>query len=154
MKTKANKMFNFLEGVTKAFEVIIAFFLLIVVAIKVTELVMDLSGFQIVFINMGFDEILSTSISLVIGVELVKMLYKHTPETVIDVLLFAIARQMVIYHEGSIDMLVGILAMAGLFAAKRFLISEDFNKYKFKVNLLTRKKQRKEEDDDPANHSG
>ena len=75
-----------------------------------------------VILNMEFEQILSVAFALVIGVEFTKMLFKHTPETIIDVLLFAIARQTVIYHANMTDMLVGVAAIAGLFAAKKFLI--------------------------------
>jgi phosphate starvation-inducible membrane PsiE len=56
------------------------------------------------------------------------MLCKHTPETVIDVLLFAIARQIVVYHDAPIDMLIGVVAIVGLFAAKKYLIGMDLFK--------------------------
>ena len=140
-----NKIIIFLEKVTKLFEIAFAFYLLIVIVIKVIELFLELIGLQVIILSMDFDGILSIVISLIIGVEFIKMLYKHTPETVIDVLIFAIARQMVIYHEGSTDMLVGVIAMAGLFAAKRFLVSNNFDKKRFKINFLSRKKQEKVE---------
>jgi len=119
---------HYLEKISNGFEIVIAFLLLIVVAVKVVELVAGLAGQQIVVLPLEFSAILSTALALVIGVEFVKMLYKHTPETVIDVLLFAIARQMVVYHEKMPDMLVGVVAIAGLFAAKRFLIDRQSSK--------------------------
>ena len=64
------------------------------------------------------------ALALVIGVEFTKMLYKHTPDTVIDVLLFAVARHMVMYHERTMDMLIGAVSIAGLFAAKKYLIDK------------------------------
>jgi nitroreductase len=41
---------------------------------------------------------------------------------------FAIARQMVLYHEGTIHMMVGVLAIAGLYAAKKYLIGRNNDK--------------------------
>ena len=38
---------------------------------------------------------LTMALNLAVGVEFVKMLCKHTPETIIEVLLFATARQMI-----------------------------------------------------------
>jgi hypothetical protein len=49
------------------------------------------------------------------------MLIKHTPESVIDVLLFAIARQMVVYQERTLDLLIGVAAIVGLFLTKKYL---------------------------------
>jgi hypothetical protein len=110
------------DKVANGIELIIAALLLIVVAIQVVEIGLNLSGQEIVIIAMPFESILAMSLNLVIGVEFVKMLYKHTPASVINVLLFATARLMIVYHERALDLLIGAIALAGLFATKRFLI--------------------------------
>ena len=125
MDTK--KIINLIEKITASFEIIIAFSLIIVIAFKVVEILAGMVGFQIVIITMEYERILSTVLTLVIGVEFTKMLCKHTPETVIDVLLFAMARQIVIYHDSSLDLLLGIIAIVGLFAAKKFFTKNDPN---------------------------
>ena len=58
---------------------------------------------------------------LVMGLEFVKMLALHTAAAVIDVLLFTIARQMIITHGSSLDTLLGVGAVAGIFAIRKFL---------------------------------
>ena len=120
MTTK--KVLHYLDRITQIIEIIIALSLLIVIAIRVVEIFADMLGFQLIVLTVGIESILSTAFTLVIGVEFTKMLYKHTPETVIDVLLFAIARQTVIYYDRTIDMMIGVVSIAGLFAAKRYLI--------------------------------
>jgi hypothetical protein len=120
MKSKA---LHFLERAAKSFEIAIAVLLLVVIAIKVTEAVFELSGFELIILKVEFDRVLSMAFSLVIGVEFTKMLIKLAPETVIDVLLFAVARQTVIYHDNTFDLLIGVVAISGLFAAKRFLVN-------------------------------
>jgi len=119
---------HYLDKTAKTFEYVVALLLLLVIAIKVIEVVLELTGFKITIISMEFERILSTAFALVIGVEFTKMLCKHTPETVIDVLLFAIARQTVIYYERTTDLLVGVAAIAGLFAAKKYLIDTKYKK--------------------------
>jgi hypothetical protein len=126
-----DKGLYYFDKVTVFFEITIALLLLVVVAIRVIEIVLALTGFDIVILTMDFDKVLSVSLSLVISVEFVRMLCKHTPETVIDVLLFAIARQIVVYHEKPTDMLIGVVAILGLFAAKKFIINSDLFKSKF-----------------------
>lgn len=64
---------------------------------------------------------LGQAMTLAVGVEFVKMLCKHTPGTVIEVLLFAIARQMVVEHSTALETLVGVLAIAVLFGTRKFL---------------------------------
>jgi len=126
--TMKNKGLYYFDKITVFFEITIALLLLIVIAIRVIEIVLALMGLDITILTMEFDKVLSVSLSLVISVEFVRMLCKHTPETVIDVLLFAIARQIVVYHEKPIDMLIGVAAIIGLFAAKKFIINSDLFK--------------------------
>jgi len=114
-----------MDKATCLFEMIIATLLLAVIAIKIVEVTSEMAGFQIIILAMNFEKILSTTLALIIGVEFIKMLCKHTPETVIDVLLFAIARQIVIYHEKTLDLLIGMVAIAGLFAARKFLLGKN-----------------------------
>ena len=66
--------------------------------------------------------ILDDAIILAIGAELIKMLCKHTPETVIEVLAFALARQLIVGHAEPWENLVTVAAIAGLFAVRRFLL--------------------------------
>ena len=49
------------------------------------------------------------------------MLCTHQPGTIIEVLLFATARQMIVEHLNVYETLVGIGAIAALFAIRKFL---------------------------------
>ena len=120
----SNKTIRLVDKISFSFEVIIAFILLIVVAIKVVELVLNLMGADVTILTMEFEGVLSKMLVLIIGIEFIKMLCKHTPESVIDVLLFAIARQLVIYQDNTMDLFLGIVAIFGLFAARTFFVQE------------------------------
>ena len=119
---KLKKRLYYLNAITNVFEVSIAILLLIVIAIKLVDLVFVIAEIKISILSMEFERILSVAFSVVIGAEFVRMLCRHTPETVIDVLLFAIARHLVLYHEGTWTFIGGVAAIAGLFAAKKFLL--------------------------------
>ena len=67
-------------------------------------------------------KILDDAIILAIGAELIKMLCKHTPETVIEVLAFALARQLIVGHAAPLENLITVIAIAALFAIRRFLL--------------------------------
>jgi hypothetical protein len=112
----------YLDKTANAFEVMIAVLLLIVIIAKLFDATMTVVGFDLKLLDIEFESILSLAFSLVIGVEFVRMLCKHTPETVIDVLLFAIARQTVLYYKEAFGMLLGVLAIGGLFMIRRFVI--------------------------------
>ena len=66
--------------------------------------------------------ILDDAIILAIGAELIKMLCKHTPETVIEVLAFALARQLIVGHAAPWENLITVVAIAILFCIRRFLL--------------------------------
>jgi len=67
---------------------------------------------------------LDDAIILAIGAELIKMLCKHTPETIIEVLAFALARQLIVGHTAPLENLISVTAIAVLFAIRRFLLKK------------------------------
>lgn len=103
-------------------ETIIGVLLAICIAISVVYLIFDITS---MFSNNNtldaFTEYLSIAFNFVIGIEFIKMLCKHTPETVIEVLLFAIARQLIVEHMTIFQNLIGVAAIAALFATRKYL---------------------------------
>ena len=71
--------------------------------------------------NPAYDELLTTCFNLIIGVELIRMMSYHTSDTVFEVLVFAIARQVIIGHSSAVSSLIGVCAIAVLFATRKFL---------------------------------
>ena len=71
--------------------------------------------------NATLEYFLENVMTFAIGVEFVKMLCTHTPGTVIEVLLFAISRQMIVGHVSGFEVLAGVAAIAGLFATHKYL---------------------------------
>lgn len=69
------------------------------------------------------NDILGDAMTMAVGVEFIKMLCKHTPDTIIETLMFAIARGMVVEHASSIETLLGVLCIAVLFAIEKFLFN-------------------------------
>lgn len=69
---------------------------------------------------------LGHTLTMVIGLELVVMLVRHTPSSVIEVLLYAIARKMIIESKTMLDILLGIFAIAGLFAINKIFTPGKF----------------------------
>lgn len=67
-------------------------------------------------------DVLGGAITIAIGAELIKMLCKHTPETVIEVLAFALARNLIVEHTSPIENLITVSAIAVLFVVRRFLL--------------------------------
>lgn len=69
----------------------------------------------------GLQAFLSTAFTVVIGIEFLKMLSRHNLSSVVEVLLFAISRQMVIEHTSPAENLLMVAAIAALFLIRKFL---------------------------------
>ncbi len=78
-------------------------------------------------VDEGFKMFLGHAFNLIIGVEFIKMLAKHTPGSAIEVLLYAIARQMVVEHTSPFENLIGIATIAMIFAIRKFLFVQSFS---------------------------
>ena len=70
----------------------------------------------------SFSNFLKNALGLVVGVEFVKMLVRHTMDNVVEVLIFAISRHLIVYHLEIWEMLIGVLCIAILFAIRKFLV--------------------------------
>lgn len=69
----------------------------------------------------SFHEYLETLFVLVIGTEALKMLCKHTPGSALEVLLFTIAREMVVKETSPLENLIVVISIAVIFAIRKFL---------------------------------
>ena len=64
-------------------------------------------------------------LTLVVGLEFVRMLLDMTPANTLEVLIVAIARQVIISHDNPWSNVASVLCIAGLFAIRRFLIAKE-----------------------------
>ncbi len=67
-------------------------------------------------------EMLHSLLTIVVGLEFVRMLIDTTPANILEVLTVAITRHVVLSHENPWSNLACIACIAGLFAIRRFLI--------------------------------
>lgn len=77
-----------------------------------------------------FQKFLGHALLLVVGAELVLMLVLNTPAFIMEVLLFAIARKLLIGSQGMMEYILGIISIALIFAIKKYLVppKTDYNK--------------------------
>lgn len=61
-------------------------------------------------------------LTIVVGLEFVKLLMHLTPANILEVLIMAISRGIIVSHGDAVENLLSILCIVALFAAKRFLI--------------------------------
>mgnify|MGYP003307636109 FL=1 len=68
------------------------------------------------------NHVLHNLLSIVVGLEFVRMLLDTTPANILEVLTVAITRHVVLSHEDPWSNVACIACIAGLFAIRRFLI--------------------------------
>ena len=119
-KKLQDKMFE----ISYLFELLISVIVGIAILICSVRLIIDTMGSSIY--NEGpsaLVKVLDGAIILAIGAELIKMLCKHTPETIIEVLAFALAHHLIIGHASALENFITVAAIAALFAVRRFLLN-------------------------------
>lgn len=69
---------------------------------------------------------LERALDIVIGVEFIKMLAKHSPGSSLEVLLYAIARHLVVGHDSAVENLLSVGAIALIFIVRKFFFVPAF----------------------------
>ena len=121
MKTKLRKI---MQQAASYVEIVLSAFLLIVIMFLAGKFIVE-SVLGIGCDNATLEYFLENVMTFAIGVEFVKMLCRHSAQTVVEVLMFATARQMVVEHMKPSQTLIGVIAIAILFAIRKFLMTED-----------------------------
>ena len=124
-KSKVLKMSNI-------FEFILALVVIGVVILGTIDSLRIIWGYYIVdFKNPvqyeQLNNILAHILLLAIAIELVIMLTLHKAESILEVLLYALARKLILLpkEDSMVDFLLGIISIAILFAIKKFLINKE-----------------------------
>lgn len=70
----------------------------------------------------SLNDFLHMILTIVVGLEFVRMLIDLTPANTIEVLIVAISRQVILNHDNPLSNLACVACIAGLFATRHFLI--------------------------------
>ena len=118
------KFQNIMFEVSYVVELLISALVTITILIAAVRMIIDMLGAGVAPDGAGLMmKVLDDAIILAIGAELIKMFCKHTPETVIEVIAFALARQLIVGHAAPLENLITIVAIAILFAVRRFFLN-------------------------------
>ena len=117
------KTATWIHKVLHTLEVIIA---LITLAVLIGMLALEIYR---MFTQSGYfdtvDTYLHHILTLVVGLEFVRMLLDMTPANTLEVLIVAIARHVILSHDDPLSNVACVLCIAGLFATRRFLIPKN-----------------------------
>jgi len=123
---KKSKLFKQrLEKSISIVETILACIILIAVVLSAKDLlsliydIISTNATESYDVLQGF---FSHVLIMIIGLELAITLLTHTTESILELMLYAIARKMLISSTSILDILLGTISLGILFAIDRFLI--------------------------------
>ncbi len=120
-----------IHNITRVLEMIISAFIIVAILISMVSL---LNGLKVLTLNVfqedAFRNFLSVAFNIIIGIEFLKMLFKINVYTVIEVLLFAIARQMIVEHTTVYDNFISVASIALLFIIRKYLLNPELDQEK------------------------
>lgn len=119
---------NKLIKYTYYLEIILALFIITAIVVGMVDLVKYIYLiFETNAIDtyLVFQKFLGYILLLVVGVELVIMLLSHSTSSVLEVVLYAIARKMLIYSDTNLDIALGVAAIAMVFAIRKYLFTKE-----------------------------
>ena len=122
---KASTAQGFVFKTAMLLELLVALIVILALVIMFTRVPLELKQ----LISSGeFNQFLKHMFDLIIGIELLKMLCRHDLDSVVEVLLFSVAREMVIEHMPIYFTLIGIIAISVLFLIRKYLFVSALDK--------------------------
>lgn len=141
-KTLREKLHRLAEYIELVVAIIITF---VVIVSVISMIIRILTHPTEIHDEETFYAFLESALSLIVGIEFLKMIIIPTTENVIETLLFAVSRQIILDHNITVT-IVGIISVTILFLIKKFLITDFEEKEDFvargsslvtKINKLT-----------------
>lgn len=123
---KSHAFADWLELATEIMEIAVAVIVLAGFFISVIPIIREMPDLLDNTNEYSFHVFLEHAFNLVIGIEFVRMLIKHTPGSALGVLLFAIARHMVLDGGSGLELMMSVAAIAGIFIIRKYLYVHSF----------------------------
>lgn len=119
------KVLKFIILFGHVLETVLAILIMIGLIISLKPLVLTMGE-----LGSGMEEVLphflEAAFNLVIGIEFVDMLTKHSPGSALEVLLYAIVRHMVLEGGTTKDMIIGTGAILVIFIIRKYFFVKSF----------------------------
>ena len=110
-------------------EILLSGLVLIGLLLSAVPLIRWMPGLLIDGNEVEIRTFLERSLDIVIGIEFIKMLAKHSPGSSLEVLLYAIARHLVVGHDSALENLLSVGAIALIFIVRRFFFVPAFGPF-------------------------
>ncbi|WP_353095472.1 hypothetical protein [Tissierella praeacuta] len=105
-------------------EILLAAFIMITVLLSVKDIIVLIYTVFMTEAASSYEilqGLLAHILLLVVGLELALMLITHSAGNVLEVILYAIARKMLISSTNTMDILLGVVSLAIIFAVDKYL---------------------------------
>lgn len=124
---RIKKLKKFIMAGSEMLEFIVAVLTLVGIVLAIIGIVMDVGFFrQILTDSAGFKRYLEQILLLVIGIEFLVMLCRPNSENVIEILIFLVARHMIVGDTTPFEDFVSVVSVVLLCIVRRYLrISEE-----------------------------
>ena len=117
---------NFIIQSSTLLEILLSGLVLIGLLLSIVPLLQWMPGLLVDGNEVEIRTFLERALDIVIGIEFIKMLAKHSPGSSLEVLLYAIARHMVVGHESAMENLLSVCAIALIFIVRKFFFVPAF----------------------------
>ena len=117
---------NYIIQASTLLEIILSGLVLIGLLLTMIPLIKWMPGLLFDGNDVEIRSFLERALDIVIGIEFIKMLAKHSPGSVLEVLLYAIARHMIVGHEDAVQNLVSVGAIALIFIIRKYFFVPSF----------------------------
>ena len=117
---------NYIIQASTLLEIILSGLVLIGLLFSIVPLLKWMPGLLFDGNDAEIRTFLERALDIVIGIEFIKMLAKHSPGSSLEVLLYAIARHMVVGHESAVENLLSVGAIALIFVVRKFFFVPAF----------------------------
>ena len=104
----------------------------IIIAITVILGIPDLFRYMFIIVTStkelsydAFSNFLKHVLMLVVGLEMMMMVLTHSHESILTLILFVIARKMLVYADSMLDIFIGTISIAVVFFVLRFFEGND-----------------------------
>ena len=123
-KRYLERIHNLILKMPSCLEKVVAAILLVGVAYSCIQLGIHVVSLKELAFDAYIEDILVTAFNAVIVIEFIRMLIKHSMNTIVEVLIFAIARGLVVEHEEPLEILIRIVCITILLACRKYLFYE------------------------------
>lgn len=123
-KRYLERIHNVILKMPSCLEKVVAAILLVGVAYSCIQLGIHVVSLKELAFDAYIEDILITAFNAVIVIEFIRMLIKHSMNTIVEVLIFAIARGLVVEHEEPLEILIRIVCITILLACRKYLFYE------------------------------